>query len=158
MARTVSPGCVFWYTVFDGGGSVWNDAYRIGIDQIDQQHKQLIGALDDLLKCASASDAAGGARCRQTMGFLKDYAVNHFAAEEILQQKIGFPEALEHQQMHQTFKASLHELELSLIRADYSPEKVREVTDMLTRWWLFHILKEDKKMLAWLPPLGPDGR
>ncbi|MDL2295055.1 hemerythrin family protein [Ruminococcaceae bacterium OttesenSCG-928-D13] len=137
---------------------MWNDAYKIGIDQIDQQHKQLIGALDDLLKCANASDAVGGERCRHTMGFLKDYAVNHFAAEEMLQQEIGFPEAREHWEMHQTFRTSLHEMELGLIRADYSPEKVREVTDMLTRWWLFHILKEDKKMLAWLPPQAGDAR
>lgn len=130
---------------------MWKDSYLIGMEQIDQQHKQLIGTLDDLLKYINQSDAAAKARCKQTVKFLKDYAVSHFAAEELLQQEIGYPGWEAHRKLHDAFRTSLHEIELDLMRSDYSAAKVQEVVHMLTRWWLFHIIKEDKKMQPYLP-------
>lgn len=130
---------------------MWKSSYLIGVDQIDQQHKQLIGALDDLLKCINQSDEAGRERCKQTIEFLKEFVVNHFTAEELLQQEIDYPQREAHRKLHEGFRTSLHEIELELMRSDYSAAKVQEVVHMLTRWWLFHILKEDKKMKPYLP-------
>ena len=136
-----------------GGGvrHMWKDAYLIGDAQIDQQHKQLIGLLDDLLKSENEGEEKLRQQCRSTVRFLKDYSVHHFSSEEMLQQRIGFPFAEEHHKLHEDFKVKLHEIDLDLIRSEYSMEKIREVVSFLTHWWLFHIIREDKKMIEYMP-------
>lgn len=129
---------------------MWKESYLIGDEQIDQQHRQLVGALEDLLQCANRNKDALPEHCKQTMRFLKDYSVNHFNAEEMLQQAIGFPHCEEHRAMHEGFKQTLHEIDLRLMRSDYDTEQVQEVITFLTQWWIFHIVKEDKKMMAYL--------
>lgn len=129
---------------------MWNDAYLVGVEQIDQQHKQLIGVLDDLLKCTHCGEDYSKPQCKQTMAFVKDYVVTHFTTEEMLLEKIGYPLLAEHRVMHDKFKTSVHELDLELMRADYSYEKTREVISLLTKWWIYHINKEDKKMVPYL--------
>lgn len=130
---------------------MWKDAYLIGVNQIDQQHKQLIGSLNDLLVCVQRTPDTMTDQCRQTIDFLKSYSVNHFAAEEMFQESIRFPHIEEHREMHRSFADTLHELELKLIRTDYNPTTIHEVTHLLTQWWLFHIIKEDRRMADYLP-------
>lgn len=126
---------------------MWNDAYLIGDPQIDQQHKQLIGTLEDLLKSAE-DDQRLRKTCKHTVDFLKSYSVTHFKTEEDYMRAAGYADFAHHHKEHQGFIDTLHELELELIRSDYDIETVRKVSQFLTRWWLFHIMKEDKK----LPP------
>jgi hemerythrin len=127
---------------------MWKDAYLIGVEQIDQQHKMLIRTLENLLKRCEQGEAKEG--CKQAIAFMKGYAVNHFHAEELFQQSISFPFAQQHHRLHETFKVTLHEMDMDLLRSDYSDEKIQEIVTFLTRWWIYHIVREDKKMIKYL--------
>ena len=129
---------------------MWSDAYLLGVDQIDQQHKQLIGVLDDLAKCVRKDHDIAAKQCKQTISFMKTYAITLFSAEEMLMEKIEYPLLEGHREKHDRFKRSIHELELRLMQSDYSVDTMQEVVHVLTNWWLFHIVKEDKKLAPYI--------
>ncbi|MGD9559262.1 MAG: bacteriohemerythrin [Oscillospiraceae bacterium] len=125
---------------------MWKESYRIGIDQIDQQHKQLVETLADLLAAIDDPSQDAKKNCALTIDFLKSYAVVHFNTEEAYQEKIRFAEAERHKALHDEFKTQLHTYELALIRSDYAREDIQALCSYLTKWWIYHIIKEDKKM------------
>jgi hemerythrin len=125
--------------------SLWKAHYQLGMPQIDQQHKQLILELEDLLKALGEPGCDLKKRCQHTMDFTKDFTKVHFGAEEMYQLRIGYAGYEAHKKKHEGFADTLHQLELKLIREDYTPKAVREFADELTRWWIFHIMNEDKK-------------
>ncbi|MDL2220000.1 hemerythrin family protein [Ruminococcaceae bacterium OttesenSCG-928-O06] len=129
---------------------MWKEHYKIGVEQIDQQHKQLIMTTEELLQ-GLKDGSVGRKESRQIMAFLKDYIRVHFSTEEMYQEAIGFSLRAEHKKIHEAFSEGLKEFEYKLIRADYDPALMQELAAMLTRWWVFHIMREDKKMLAEIP-------
>lgn len=135
---------------------MWKDSYLIGVDQIDQQHKQLVLTLQDLLDCLHCEDDdEARTRCKQTMAFMKSYAVVHFSAEEMYQETIGYPDRAAHKKLHDDFAVQLREYEFELMRENYSREATRRLSEILTRWWIWHIVKEDHKMIEYVPKEGP---
>ncbi len=129
---------------------MWQESYQIGDMQIDIQHKQLIKTLQLLLQSAHLPNAERTAQSKQTLAFLKDYAVVHFSAEEALQQRIGFADAARHKALHQEYIDTIHSLELSLIAADYDAASTTSMANFLSRWWIQHVILEDKKMKDYL--------
>lgn len=132
---------------------MWRDSYLIRDDQIDQQHRQLILTLEDLLACLRGGSDELKDTCKHTVDFLKSFVVVHFGAEEMLQRAIGYPEREQHKKMHDGFIADLREMEFELIRMDYSRPAMEKLADMLTKWWIWHIVKEDTKMMPYLQDL-----
>lgn len=131
-----------------GKRGMWRSNYKIGVSQLDEQHKQLISMTEDLLKALNRSDDEAAAECRRTMDFLKSFVVVHFGAEEMYMERTGYPGLAAHHALHEDFKEKLRDHELRLIRCNWRVETVRELADMLTRWWLYHIMNEDKKIVA----------
>jgi hemerythrin len=76
----------------------WDQSYSVGIDSIDAQHNMLFQALNDL----HAAMLQGKAR-EVTGGLLRDllaYTRNHFAAEESMLARDGYPDLAQHHQLH----------------------------------------------------------
>lgn len=129
---------------------MWRESYAIGEAQIDQQHKMLVETLKELLVCLRGEETDKAAVCKKTIAFMNDYANTHFRAEEMLQEAIGFPELERHKALHGEYRETAHELELELIRSNYSTECSQKLAGFLTKWWIYHISKEDKKMANYL--------
>lgn len=129
---------------------MWQESYLIGHEQIDQQHKMLVETLSELLACLRGEETDKVLVCKKTMDFLGSYANTHFAAEEMLQEAIGFPDRDRHRQLHNTYREQVHALGLRLIRQNYDAESSGKLAEFLTQWWIYHISKEDKKMAAYL--------
>lgn len=130
---------------------MWKEHYRIGEVQIDEQHKQLMMATEELLAAIKDPGQDTKQQCMQTVNYLKDYTVVHFNTEEMFQAKIGFSDRVRHKQLHDDFIVRLRELDFALIRSDYAAKEVENLARMLTSWWIYHIMKEDRKMLAEMP-------
>ncbi len=120
----------------------WNDRFRVGQEQIDQQHQylfKLINALDRKIEAgADRQDSL------QTIDALVDYALQHFADEESLMQQINFPGITAHRWCHSEFAGKIADMAL-----DWSEGKeitLQEIRDFLTSWLLDHILTEDMKI------------
>ena len=127
----------------------WKDSYAIGNAQIDQQHKMLVETLSKLLLCLQDCTGSNRDACKSTIDFLNSYGASHFAAEELLMESVGFSETARHKALHADYKEEVHQLELMLMRNDYDRDSAGKLAEFLTKWWIFHIVKEDKKLAAY---------
>ena len=124
----------------------WGAAYETGIPAIDCQHQSLIKALRCLHE--AVSDGSVQAEAGVVLDFLEKYARIHFADEETLMQRAGFPDLSAHRAEHRGFQLRLHEL-----RAHYQ-EDARGVSQesslRLFDGFREHILVQDKAFAEYL--------
>ena len=66
--------------------ALWKEEYKVGIDKIDEQHRQLFDKIEQLLEIAKSGDKRSNQqKCMEIIDFLVDYTVFHFNTEEALQ-------------------------------------------------------------------------
>jgi hemerythrin-like metal-binding protein len=131
----------------------WTEDLSVGIEEIDEQHKELIIRINDLV------DSVRQHSCKYKIGdvikFLEDYIIVHFGEEEGLMQKYGYPQYKAHKAQHEYFMGEFAELRKDLEKLeggrkrgsyDLSVETNRIVVD----WILDHIAKVDKILGAHL--------
>lgn len=114
----------------------WSDEYAIGFDQIDEQHKSFFQFADELQ--GDSTEAL-----EQKMEFLKNYALEHFDAEEAFMAEHGYPDLVPHAQMHVEFIKDYSELMRAFREfgaPDPDPTRIREMAE---NWLAAHIAKMD---------------
>ena len=119
----------------------WNDAYSIGFKVIDDQHKKLIGFLNDLY--AAQSHGMLQANISGTLDKLAEYTVYHFSEEEKLFEFYKYPKAAEHKEEHIYFVDKVKDLQLELSKG--SVVLSLKTMDFLKDWTITHILGTDKE-------------
>lgn len=112
----------------------WSDDLSTGIPAIDDQHRRIVGYINDLQQ----------ARCQQgvaeALGELLDYTVSHFEFEEALMAQAGFDGLEEHKRTHDAFRARI---EAFGARHAHGEDVSEELVDLLTRWLYDHIAEDD---------------
>jgi hemerythrin len=126
----------------------WNDSLATGQPQIDDQHKKLFDAVNDLIKTAEAGKAE--ADIKKSLDFLTDYTIKHFFDEQALQQKYQYPDYQNHVKYHEEFKATVRDLSHQLILKGTSKELVDDLCKKFVDWLLNHIEIQDKKFAAYI--------
>lgn len=119
----------------------WRREFSIGIREMDDQHVELISIIN------SIHTLLGEGQGRERLGELLDklikYADNHFADEERLMKKHGYPDYEEHRGKHAAMKGKV----VSLMQ-EYSGGKeamTYSVLDFLQGWLTKHIMETDRK-------------
>jgi hemerythrin len=120
----------------------WKVGYDIGIDSIDNQHRQLVAIISRLE--ASLSTASENKEMGNALKFLVDYTKQHFSEEEAFMQEVGSPDYDHHKKLHKDLIQELMEMLLKLKRG--KTIQPRELIRFLTDWLVNHILDEDKKI------------
>lgn len=115
----------------------WRDGFRIGIAQVDAEHRHLF----TLVKSLSA------ANIDDTLGELLDYVVTHFTHEQDAMQASGFPDFRQHLALHEQLSAQVAEF-LSA-GAGWDEERVQELRRFLNKWLVGHILTHDLRFGRW---------
>jgi len=112
---------------------------QTGIPEIDSQHSQLLKCLDDLREFVGGPyEFAAGFTAIQT---LLDYTQEHFAFEEDLLTKCGYPSLDDHVSEHQKLIA---EVRSQWERIEHGDNDIaRGVVDTIQRWIFEHINAED---------------
>ena len=105
---------------------------------IDNQHKQLIQAINDLLAACAAGK--GRAELAKTTKFLYDYTSKHFADEEKLQIQSRYPD------YHEGFKKVVADLMKKLDTEGPTVALVGQVNSAIAGWLINHIKREDVKV------------
>lgn len=129
---------------------VWKDEYSVNVQQIDDQHKQLVAMVNELHEAMMqqrAKDVLGG-----LLNKLVSYCANHFAVEEGLMQTAGYPDFSSHKAKHDKMTAKVLALQ-----SDLKAGKLNltiEVSQFLKDWLDKHILGTDKKYSAHLNAKG----
>jgi hemerythrin len=126
----------------------WDPSLATGNEEIDRQHLELFARLDALLE---------GARSRRSveevgrlLGFLGDYVVTHFAAEEAVMRKHAYPDLEAHRAEHERFVADFSALLREYLSDGASLLLIVRVNARVTEWLREHIYRTDKALARFL--------
>ena len=132
----------------------WDPSLETGHHKIDNQHKQLVSALNNLIE--ASRQGKGKEEIFKVMDFLTGYAVMHFATEEKLQVQYNYPDYLVHKRYHDEFKVTVGDLTARLVAEGPTEEMVALVTNTIGNWMLNHIKGDDFRMAAFIKSKGDD--
>lgn len=121
----------------------WSDAMSIGIAEIDEQHKILVGILNRL--CMAVAQFESNKITAEILDALVDYTKTHFGLEEKLLKDAGHDAAAldAHQCEHRAFIAKISNI-ADMHRMEGKSVSL-EILNLLKRWLQEHILVTDKK-------------
>lgn len=119
----------------------WKDAYRMGVDELDEQHRQLF-LLGERLERAIA-DGSENETVAEALRQLVAYTQTHFREEETLMAQVGYRELEHHCQIHRQFVVYLTGF-LKRLRAGKAVTAT-ELVHFIQKWLVGHILGEDMK-------------
>ena len=124
----------------------WTKDLSVGVDEIDNQHKELFNRINDLVAAIKQH------RCKDeidgTLKFLEEYAATHFAYEEHAMKDFHYPEYPQHKAHHARYLKNLSELknEAALPRVKGSSYDLSVTTNQVVVDWIIdHIMKVDRK-------------
>lgn len=118
----------------------WDDSLSIGVDEIDNDHKELINLFNRLYASCSASVGALIAAEIDALIRLFECAKHHFQREENLMKKVDYPDFADHKELHD---------DLLLITLNFQEKlrstEIHEITDetleFLRSWIVNHIME-----------------
>ena len=125
--------------------SQWSEDYKVNVATLDEQHKTLLSLINDLdsrLKGDNQEDISF------IITELNAYALYHFAAEERLLSRFGFPELNAHRSEHREFELKIYEFRSQFMNND--PNLPFKVKEFLENWIIDHIKRKDKKYSQFL--------
>ncbi|HEY5522518.1 MAG TPA: bacteriohemerythrin [Desulfuromonadaceae bacterium] len=129
-------------------GIEWRDSLAVGVEAIDNQHKELLIRFDRLLTACQAGQGIG--ELKKLQAFLGEYVITHFNDEEGLQRLHGYPDYEAHHAEHLYFIEQINKLKSETQEEGVSTHHVIETNSMLLKWLLNHISKVDTKLGAFL--------
>ncbi len=126
----------------------WSDDYLLGIDNIDAQHKGFFEAThrlyDYILNCE------GEKAVEETLEFLRDYASQHFQAEEAFMENHGFLGLESHKKLHVEFFEALDMLLGDLRVLGPSQDLADRALEIAQDWLINHIIDEDSQYATYV--------
>ncbi|NTW99448.1 MAG: hemerythrin family protein [Geobacteraceae bacterium] len=134
-------------------GIEWRESLAIGVETIDNQHKELLLRFDRLLNACQSGQGAGELKKLQV--FLGEYVITHFNDEEELQRLHNYPDFEAHHEEHRYFIDRINKLKEETQQEGISTHHVIETNNMLLKWLLNHISKVDTKLGAFLKSGSP---
>lgn len=129
----------------------WKDEYSVGVQEIDDEHKDLISLINKAEEARKeSSDFNAVAKVASEMSF---YALTHFSNEEVLMLSVDYPDFEEHREQHREFAKTAKLIEDSLTEGEEPPNS-QDVFQYLFLWLIDHILISDKKLGVFLNDQG----
>ncbi len=120
---------------------LWDNAYSLGIQEIDIQHKKLFEIVNRLY--ALDEEHSTKEELKTILYEFSDYMRTHFKDEEEYMNSIHFPELSEHKNIHETIIQHLAELIKTPARLGIIKTKMK----VLAKHTLIdHIMHEDIKI------------
>lgn len=119
----------------------------VGIETIDNQHKELIDRINKFIDAISVSDKSLlSSELEKIFDFMIEYAQNHFSDEENLMDQHKCP-ILDIQKMqHQFFIMEAKKLKFDLKVKGLTNEIIQKSQKILVEWVKSHISGMDKKI------------
>lgn len=129
---------------------VWGEKYSVQIQEIDNQHRKLIGYVNDLNE--AMRQGKGKQTLEKVLRDLISYTRTHFANEERLMRTHGYPDYEEHKDKHDKMTQKVLDLQ-----KQYNEGKITitmEAMNFLENWVDKHILGTDMKYAPFLNAKG----
>lgn len=120
----------------------WDDAYCIGVDEIDMQHRKLLSIINEFYDVTTGHPADYSLKVGRCLKKLADYTHDHFLSEEILMESYQFPGYSKHKEEHENFIAQLATKVPQI--ASGNQVKGQELYQFLLDWIVNHIAYSDR--------------
>jgi methyl-accepting chemotaxis protein/hemerythrin len=129
----------------------WNTDYSVNISELDHHHQQLFDILNRLFTLM-----AEGAEDRPIIRIideLLDYTHYHFEEEEKIMLKMGYPDLVAHQRLHQAFIQQMKDFH---VEADSGMAifVATKIANLGLEWLKQHILTVDHKYAEFMKERG----
>ena len=130
---------------------VWDDRLATGDSLIDAQHADLHDLVIELGMLADESPDR--VRLGEVLFDVLAYASTHFADEEALMERIGFPGLERQKGLHSAFRLEVAEMAERFAAGDQSltAEKIQQ---RLYEWLVGHVWEEDLQFAKYIRPRG----
>lgn len=122
----------------------WDLRHSVGNQTLDAQHKNLLAQCNVLADCLAEAGPEGDRKFRQVFEELMALSREHFAAEEALLARGGYPELEEHRNERDEFDYLADEI---ITTENFDKD---ELQTFLALWWAGHIMGCAKKYRAFL--------
>ena len=124
----------------------WDDAFSVGNQQLDEQHKKffrIINSLHDAMKKGEGEEIL-----LTVLKELQGYTQYHFKAEESLMKLYSYPNYSSHKVEHEDAILKVNKF---IIDYERKEDKLAiDVLNFLSHWLQNHILKTDRNYIPYL--------
>jgi hemerythrin len=127
---------------------VWDEKYATGIELIDSQHKELFSLTNELFRACMGDNEKLKGVFTETMGRMVDYVRFHFGAEQVILQRIKFPDYDAHKKQHDKLIRDI----LDAVNAHNKGEKfvANQFVRTMRDWILGHIAVSDMQYVLYI--------
>ena len=127
----------------------FDDTLVTGNSTIDEQHKELIKRIGNLITACEEGD--GKVNAIKMLDYLDEYTNFHFQEEEDLQKKVSYPELAAHHAKHEEFKKSIQEL-YDYLNENEGPDDqfIEQVKRNVVDWLFQHIKTFDRSVAEYI--------
>jgi len=122
---------------------VWDENMKVGVKEIDDQHKELFEYTNALMN--AIRERKDQNEVEKVISFLNDYVINHFREEEEIMRKYNYPFLSFQKEQHKKFIKYFKEVkdELKEIRKSRTYLRFR-IQLLVVDWLVNHTYKEDR--------------
>lgn len=117
----------------------WDEKYRVGNDQIDQEHQYLFELMNAFYD--GYLEKRDRAQLLILLNRLVDYAQRHFRNEEALMKSSGYADVEAHSARHEKLVEQVFDLNTRLSDRAFNPE--HDTVAFLKGWLTDHIVHQD---------------
>jgi hemerythrin len=132
----------------------WTPDLSVGVDLIDEHHKQLIERMNELDRAVSHS--RGVPKIIKTLDFLIEYTNFHFGVEEMNMTELGYPEIDYHKGQHAEFVNTLKNLEMDFEEEGATQALAESINTFMFNWLVKHIKTVDVRFGKFLNEKGAE--
>jgi len=128
---------------------IWKESYKIGVKEVDEQHKELFKRLNSFIKTVRNDEddkETKRKKVAETLEFMGDYVDEHFSDEEELQKKYDYPDYDKHHEIHEKFKSEVKEFAEKFKENEYDEEFAMEFSGRLLTWLINHVADTDQEI------------
>lgn len=134
-----------------GQDIAWSDAFLIGIEALDYEHRGLVDDINRLHRELLGQVDRG--RIEDTLGMIHSRMQAHFALEERVMQANDYVHYAEHKAEHERLLDEYAEY-MTTLESNPTLGERSSIENVLREWIIDHILAYDKKMSQMIASSG----
>ncbi|MBF5095376.1 bacteriohemerythrin [Azospirillum sp. INR13] len=120
----------------------WDESMSVGVPVLDEEHRRLLDLFNGLLE--SGITPANREELSSLLASLKDYVAVHFAREEAMMERCGYPELNGHLAAHRYFADEVDKLARDFDGGNPTMLRV-DLILLLKDWFVEHIQQTDSQ-------------
>ncbi len=127
---------------------IWKEKYRIGVPAIDAQHEELFRRVTVFVEALRSGGSWEQKMpvVNDTLAFMKEYVITHFADEEAYQKSVGYPGFAEHKKVHEDMVAYVGQVAEAYVQAGCPETLMQQFAGKLLAWLINHVAASDQKI------------